>query len=153
MNKEMALDIGEKINKAVTVLSREQKVARDYGAGFPINHAEVHLLDTINQHPGENTSRLARRNGITKGAVAQITKKLLEKSLVTSFQMPGNRKEVYFELTKLGKKVVSGHDRHHRRLNTELSKYFDSLSDRDMQTISAFLDKIIEGNSAAILKR
>jgi DNA-binding MarR family transcriptional regulator len=150
MNKEMAIDIGEKINKAVTVLGREQKVARDYGAGFPINHAEVHLLDTINKHPGENTSRLARRNGITKGAVAQITKKLLEKSLVTSFQMPGNRKEVYFELTKLGKKVVSGHDRHHKRLNAELSKYFDGLSDRDMKTIATFLDKIIEGTSHAI---
>jgi DNA-binding MarR family transcriptional regulator len=149
MNNELALAIGEKINKAVTVLSREKKVARDYGIGFPLNHAEVHLLDTINQHRGENTSRLALRNGITKGAVAQITKKLLEKDLITAFQVPENRKEVYFELTKLGRKAVSGHDRHHRRLNAGLSKYFETLSDKDMQTISAFLDKIIEGNSPA----
>jgi DNA-binding MarR family transcriptional regulator len=56
-------------------------------------------LDTINQHQGENTSRLALRNGITKGAVAQITKKLLEKDLITAFQVPENRKEVYFEQT------------------------------------------------------
>jgi DNA-binding MarR family transcriptional regulator len=147
MNKELALAIGEKINKAVTVLSKEKKVARDYGIGFPMNHAEVHLLDTINQHQGENTSQLAQRNGITKGAVAQITKKLLEKGLITAFQTPENRKEVYFELTKLGKKVVSGHDRHHRRLNAGLSKYFETLSYKDMQTISTFLDKVIEGNN------
>jgi DNA-binding MarR family transcriptional regulator len=149
MNKELALAIGEKINKAVTVLGNEKKVARDYGIGFPLNHAEVHLLDTINRHQGENTSQLAQRNGITKGAVAQITKKLLEKGLITAFQMPENRKEVYFELTKLGKKAVSGHERHHRRLNAGLSKYFETLSDKDMQTISTFLDKIIEGNSPA----
>jgi DNA-binding MarR family transcriptional regulator len=147
MNRELALAIAEKINKAVTVLDKEKKVARDYGVGFLLNHAEVHLLDTINQHQGENTSQLALRNGITKGAVAQITKKLLEKELITAFQVPENKKEVYFELTKLGKKAVSGHDRHHRRLNSGLTKYFETLSDKDMRTISAFLDKIIEGNS------
>jgi DNA-binding MarR family transcriptional regulator len=149
MNRELALAIGEKINKAVTVLGREKKVARDYGIGFLLNHAEVHLLDTISQHQGENTSQLALRNGITKGAIAQITKKLLEKGLITAFQAPENRKEVYFELTKLGQKAVSGHDRHHRRLNAGLSKYFETLSNKDMQTISTFLDKIIEGNSPA----
>jgi DNA-binding MarR family transcriptional regulator len=150
MNRKLALAIGEKINKAVTALSREKKIARDYGAGFPINHAEVHLLDSIKQHKGENTSLLALRNGITKGAVAQITKKLLEKGLITAFQTPENRKEVYFALTQTGEKVVAGHNRHHRRLNTGLSKYFETLSDKDMQTILTFLDKVIEGNNSAL---
>jgi DNA-binding MarR family transcriptional regulator len=149
MNKELALAITEKINKAVTILNNEKKIARDYGTGFPLNHAEVHLLDTIKTHPSENTSALAVRNGITKGAIAQITKKLLEKDMIRAFQTPENRKEVYFELTALGKKAVSGHDRHHKRLNAGLSKYFDTLSDEDMQTISAFLDILIEGNSPA----
>jgi DNA-binding MarR family transcriptional regulator len=146
MNRELALAIAEKINKVVTVLSKERKMARDYGTGFPLNHAEVHLLDTINEHPGENTSQLAIRNGITKGAIAQITKKLLEKELIATFQMPENRKEVYFKLSAMGKKAVSGHERHHKRLNSGLTKYFDTLSDKDMQTILTFLDVLIEGN-------
>jgi DNA-binding MarR family transcriptional regulator len=144
MNSELTLTIEEKINKAVTILSNEKKIVRDYGIGFPLHHAEVHLLDTIRTHPGENTSALAMRNGITKGAIAQITKKLLEKKLITAFQMPENRKEVYFALTTLGKKAVSGHDRHHKRLNAGLSKYFDSLSDEDIQTITTFLDVLID---------
>ena len=148
MNRELALSVAEKINKAVAVLSKEQKIARDYGTGFLLNHAEVHLLDTIKTHPGENTSALAVRNGITKGAIAQITKKLLEKDLITAFQTPENRKEVYFELTAPGKKAVSGHERHHKRLNAGLSKYFDTLNDKDMRTISAFLDMLIDGNNA-----
>jgi DNA-binding MarR family transcriptional regulator len=147
MNRELALAIAEKTNKAVTVLGNEKKVPRDYGIGFLLNHAEVHLLDTINQHQGENTSQLALRNGITKGAIAQITKKLLEKGLIRSYQTPENKKEVYFELTNLGKKAVAGHDRHHKRLNSELTKYFETLGDKDMRTILTFLDKIIAGNS------
>ena len=39
MNRELALAIVEKINKAVTILSNEKKIARDYGIGFPLNHA------------------------------------------------------------------------------------------------------------------
>jgi DNA-binding MarR family transcriptional regulator len=149
MNRELALTVAEKINKVVTMFSNEKKIARDYGTGFPLNHAEVHLLDIINEHPDENTSQLAARNGITKGAIAQITKKLLEKELITTFQIPDNRKEVYFELTKSGKKAVSGHNRHHKRLNSGLTKYFEILSDKDMQTIVTFLDILIEGSNAS----
>jgi DNA-binding MarR family transcriptional regulator len=147
MNRELALVITEKVNKAVTILNNEKKIARDYGLGFLLNHAEVHLLDTINKHPDENTSQLALRNGITKGAIAQITKKLVEKDLIASFHTPENKKEVYFELTKLGKKAVLGHRRHHNRLNTGLRKYFETLSDKEMKTIIIFLDHLIDGNN------
>jgi DNA-binding MarR family transcriptional regulator len=146
MDKELALVIGEKINKAVSILNSEKKVARDYGIGFPLNHAEVHLLDIINGHPDENPSQLAVRIGITKGAIAQTTAKLLEKDLITSFHPPENNKEVYFELTKLGKKAVSGHWKHHERLNTGLMNYFETLSGKDIKTIFSFLDTIINGN-------
>ena len=147
MNRELALAIAEKTNKAVTVLDREKKAARDYGVGFLLNHAEVHLLDAINEHPDETTSQLALRHGITKGAVAQLTKKLQEKELITAFRLPDNKKEIYFELTKPGKKAVAGHDRHHKRLNAGLTTYFDTLTDKEMRTILTFLDKLIEGNN------
>jgi DNA-binding MarR family transcriptional regulator len=147
MDKNLALAIAEKTNKAVSILNSEKKVPRDYGTGFPLNHADVHLLDTINGHLDENTSQLAARMGITKGAVAQITKRLAEKSLITTYHTPENKKEVYFELTKLGKKAVLGHRRHHERLNAGLQRYFESLSDKDMRTILTFLDVLIAGNT------
>jgi DNA-binding MarR family transcriptional regulator len=143
----LAQAIAEKINKAVTILNNEKKIARDYGIGFLLNHAEIHLLDTINEHSDENTSQLAIRNGITKGAVAQITKKLRGKKLITAFQLPANRKEMYFELTRLGKRAVFGHNRHHERLNTVLRKYFETLSDKEMHNILTFLDHLIAGNT------
>ena len=144
MNTEMILAIVEKFSKAANILNNEQKVARDYGIGFPLNHAEIHLLGIINEHPDENTSQLAARLGITKGAIAQITKKLLEKGLMTSFHPPENRKEVYFKLTKLGEKAVSGHIRHHKRLNTRFFTYLETLSEKDLKNILTLLDKAIE---------
>jgi DNA-binding MarR family transcriptional regulator len=150
MKTELILALAEKFIKAANILNNEQKVARDYGIGFPLNHAEVHLLTIIKEHPDENTSQLAARLSITKGAIAQITKKLLEKGLMTSFHPPENRKEVYFKLTKSGKKVVSGHIRHHNRLNAGFFAYLETLSDKDLKNMLTLLDKAIENYTSWI---
>ncbi|MDR2808540.1 MAG: MarR family transcriptional regulator [Spirochaetaceae bacterium] len=147
MNKDLPLAIGEKIKKVVSILYNEQKVARRYGIEFPLNHAEIHLLCIIGEHPEENTSQLAVRLNITKGAIAQNTKKLVGKGLMTSFHPPENKKKVYFELTKLGEKAVSGYYRHHKRLNDRLSEYWKTVSDKEMETIAAFLDALIDSST------
>ena len=144
MNKELLLSLGEKVNIAVSILNKENKVSRDYGIGFLLNHAEVNLLYIISTYPNENTSKLALRLGVTKGAIAQITKKLLEKELLTSFNIPKNKKEMYFELTKLGKKAISGHIQHHKQLNKGLQKYTDTLSEKEITTILTFFEELIK---------
>ena len=79
MHRQLALILAEKINKAITVLNAEKKTPRDYGIGFSLYHSEIRLLDTIAVHAGENSSALAARLGITKGAITQVVKKLTEK--------------------------------------------------------------------------
>jgi DNA-binding MarR family transcriptional regulator len=74
------------------------------GVGFPLYHSEVHLLDAIHLHEGENEQELAKRLGITKGAAAQVAKKLIGKALIESYQLSGNKKEVYSRLTELGER-------------------------------------------------
>jgi len=147
MNSDLSLTLGEKISKAVTLLNNENKVAHDYGIGFPLYHAEVNLLYIISKYPHENTSLLAIRLGITKGAITQITQKLLGKGLLTSFNTPGNRKVVYFELTKLGKKVISSHIRYHEQRNAQIREYFSTLSNNDQKTIHSFFDVLINSHS------
>jgi DNA-binding MarR family transcriptional regulator len=93
MNDELKLTVAEKLNKAVSILDRKKQVEQDYGISFPLNHAKIYLLYTIHRYPDENISQLALRLGITKGAIAQITKKLLEKGLMTSFHTSENKKD------------------------------------------------------------
>ncbi|MDR1322398.1 MAG: MarR family transcriptional regulator [Gracilibacteraceae bacterium] len=145
MNRKAALMLAEKLNKTVTVLNAEKKEARDYGIGFPLYHSEVHLLDTIHLHEGNNGQELAKRLGITKGAVAQIAKKLIDKALIESYQLPGNKKEVYFRLTELGERAVAGHKRHHERMSAGVIEYIDKLGEKDIQTILRFLDTMMNG--------
>ncbi|MDR1453702.1 MAG: MarR family transcriptional regulator [Candidatus Margulisbacteria bacterium] len=149
MDRQLALVLAEKINKVITVLNAEKKTPWDYGIGFSLYHSEVHLLDTIAVHAGENPSALAARLGITKGAITQVVKKLTEKELVESYHLPDNQKELYFRLTPLGKKAVRGHHKHHTRLNAGIFAYFESLTRKEGQVIIKFLDVLLINGAKA----
>jgi len=141
------LAIGEKLNKVIGLINSDIKTVRDYGTGFSLPHSEVFLLWIISEYPNDNTSRLALRLGITKGAIAQVTKKLYEKGLITSFHTPENRKETFFKPTKLGKKAVSGHIRYHEQQSAQILEFINSLSGKEIKTINAFFDVLINSYS------
>jgi DNA-binding MarR family transcriptional regulator len=147
VKRESALALSEKFNKTMNSRSEEMKAARDYGIGFPLYHSEVHLLDVVNLHGNENERELAERLGVTKGAVAQVAKKLLDKKLIESYQKPGNRKEIYFRLTDTGQKAAEGHAQHHARMNVGLFAYIDGLDEKDVAVIMKFLDVMQKGIS------
>jgi DNA-binding MarR family transcriptional regulator len=136
-NKEVLM---EKLYKMMSLLLWEMETAWDYGAGFPIRHSEVHLLDTIKEHEGAKASEIAGYLGLTNGAISQGTKKLLDKGLVEDYKLPNNRKEVFFRLTPLGEKVYRGHKEHHGKMDIGFSQYRAGLSEKDLQVICNFFD-------------
>jgi DNA-binding MarR family transcriptional regulator len=87
-----------------------------YGLGFPLHHAEVHLLEAIKSQEGTNAGELARYPGMTSGAISQVAGKLLDKGLIESYRKPGNRKEVFSRLTALGEQVCQVHQKRHENM-------------------------------------
>ncbi|MDR1623043.1 MAG: MarR family transcriptional regulator [Synergistaceae bacterium] len=144
----------EKLYKMLSVLSDEMKTARDYGIGFKIYHAEVHLLETIYNHEGANASELSKILGLTNGAISQVARKLLDKALVENYQIPKNKKEVYFRLTDLGLKTLEGHREHHARINATFFDFVeDQATERDIQAIMKFMDTIISACEPVISRK
>jgi DNA-binding MarR family transcriptional regulator len=135
----------EKIYKITNIVNQEMKVARDYGVGFPLYHSEVQMLDVIDNHEGANASELAKTLGVTCGAIGQVTKKLMNKGLIESYQLSDNKKEVYFRLTDLGRKASIGHQKHHEKLNAGVYDYICKLEESELQKFSELLDAAING--------
>ena len=106
-----------------------EKIPVDYGIGKNLYHSERHMLDTIGNNSGMNISELARDQGVTKGAVSQIVKKLEGKQVIQRYKQAENDKEVFVELTKLGEEIFSKHQRVNEEtiipLHEELLKYSD----------------------------
>jgi DNA-binding MarR family transcriptional regulator len=136
----------EKLTHIVSLVNREMKTAWDYGVGFPLYHAEVHLLEAIKFCTGANAGGIARYLGITNGAVSQVAKKLMDKALIETYRAEDNRKEVFFRITPLGNKACAGHQKHHKKINASLNKYVEQLDEKDYRAILGFFDMMIKGH-------
>jgi DNA-binding MarR family transcriptional regulator len=106
-----------------------EKIPVDYGIGKDLYHSERHMLDTIGDNPTLNVSELARSIGVTKGAISQVVKKLEEKQVVKRHKQAENEKEVFVDLTELGKDIHKRHKQANKEsiipLHDELLKYSD----------------------------
>jgi Transcriptional regulators len=107
-----------------------------------VNTASLHLIETVGNHPGANTTELAELLGITKGAVSQMAAKLSGKGLLEKRKMPGNAKEVSLALTPEGKKLCREHDKLHRELYKDLSALMNDFSPADIEKVHLFLRNI-----------
>jgi DNA-binding MarR family transcriptional regulator len=146
--------LNEKLYKIVSIVQDEMKTARDYGIGFKMHHSEVHLLETIYNHEGANASELSKILCLTNGAISQVAKKLINKALIVNYQMPNNKKEVYFRLTDLGLKTLEGHRKHHAKINADFFDFVaNRATERDIQAIMEFMDMIIDSFAPIVSRK
>ena len=106
-----------------------EKIPVEYGTDQALYHSERHMIDQIGDHPGTNLTEFARMMGITKGAVSQVVKKLEAKGVARRYKGAGNEKDVFIELTDLGRKIYARHKQVNAEsiepLYEELKKYSD----------------------------
>ena len=60
--------------------------------------SEVHCIEYIGKNIDTNVTKLAESFYMTKGAMSKVTKKLIKKGYIESYQKPENKKEIYFKL-------------------------------------------------------
>lgn len=133
-----------KFFQIVSLINDDQKTARDYGVGHMLFGAEIKLIEMINQYPEDNARELSAKLAITKGALTQLTDKLIRKGLAESYTRAGNKKEKYYRLTESGEKARLVHQERHAHANKALCQYFRSLSAEESRVIYGFLDKLLE---------
>jgi len=107
-----------------------------------INLAEAHCIDKIGSMDYSNVTKVAAEMGMTRGAISKITKKLLSKNLIDSYQKPENNKEIYFCLTEQGAKVYIEHKKCHMQARQEKLAILSTYSEVEQAIILRFLNDI-----------
>ncbi|MCD1261604.1 MarR family transcriptional regulator [Paenibacillus athensensis] len=102
--------------------------------------SEVHCMEYIGNHSDANVTRLAESLYMTRSAISKITKKLLEKGLIESFQKPENKKEIYFRLTEQGKAVSQLHDELHRQFRQRDQAVFEQVTEEQFDSMLRFME-------------
>ncbi|MBS6508378.1 MAG: MarR family transcriptional regulator [Paraclostridium bifermentans] len=103
--------------------------------------SEVHCIEYIGKNTDSNVTKLAEAFYMTRGAMSKLTKKLIKKDLIESYQKPDNKKEIYFKLTEQGKKVYKIHEELHKEFQERDKVIFEQITDKQFDNMLTFVEK------------
>ncbi|MDR6550662.1 MarR family transcriptional regulator [Paenibacillus qinlingensis] len=103
--------------------------------------SEVHCIEYIDKNPDSNVTQLAESFYMTRGAISKLTKKLIEKGLIESYQKSDNKKEIYFRLTEQGKEVNQIHNDLHKEFQERDQVVFEQVTEEQFDSILSFVDR------------
>lgn len=138
MNKEEQVLIGfrELFNKMAWLNKvKMEDCLKDYKS------SEVHCIEYIGKNIDSNVTKLSEAFYMTRGAMSKITKKLIKKDLIESYQKPDNKKEIYFKLTEQGKRVYKIHDELHKEFQERDKVIFEQITDKQFDNMLNFVGK------------
>lgn len=148
MNREEQVMAGfwDIFNKIIGINSIKLKENLD---GY--NPSEIHCIESIGKNADSNVTILADSLYMTRSAISKLTKKLIKKGLIESYQKPENRKEIYFRLTEKGEAIDKIHEELHTEYQERDKAVFDQMTKEQFDAIISFaetynkhLDKVIE---------
>jgi DNA-binding MarR family transcriptional regulator len=113
--------------------------ARKFGTEDELSGSEIHLIEAVGMNEGLSVTDLARRLGITKGAVSQTLKRLEAKELVAKETDPANTSRITVSLSTKGKVAYYSHLQWHEAMDGGFRDYFVHLPEDKVRFMDEFL--------------
>ena len=104
-----------------------------------LNLTEVHCIHWIGMLDHANVTKVSNEMGMTRGAISKISKKLLQKNLIESYQEPENNKNIYFRVAEGGKRIFETHKIRHERKFGEKVNIAKKYDEDEQAVILRFL--------------
>ncbi|GAB6458777.1 MarR family transcriptional regulator [Bacillus cereus group sp. MYBK71-2] len=115
--------------------------------------SEVHCIEYIENNTDSNVTQLAEAFYVTRGAISRMTKKLIQKGLIESYQKSENKKEIYFRLTEQGKEIYKIHEDLHKEFQERDKAVFEQVTEEEFDSIISFVEKYSRHLDAEIKKQ
>ncbi|MCU5375976.1 MarR family transcriptional regulator [Bacillus cereus] len=115
--------------------------------------SEVHCIEYIENNTDSNVTQLAEAFYVTRGAISRMTKKLINKGLIESYQKSENKKEIYFRLTEQGKEIYKIHEELHNEFQGRDKAVFEQVTEAEFDSIINFVEKYSRHLDAEIKKQ
>ncbi|WP_330375274.1 MarR family transcriptional regulator [Paraclostridium sordellii] len=103
--------------------------------------SEVHCIEYIGRNVDTNVTKLSEYFYMTRGAMSKLTKKLMKKGVIESYQKPDNKKEIYFRLTEQGKEVYKTHEKLHKEFQERDKAIFEQVTEEQFDSMLNFIEK------------
>lgn len=114
---------------------RTQNDKTEYGNEIFLTRTEIHTINIIGLNPNINLTRIAKIQGITKGAVSQMIYKLRDKGLVIKTVSSNSDAELCIGLTDKGWIAYNEHKKIHQQINEVFYEKIDDFSDKEYEGV------------------
>lgn len=102
--------------------------------------SEVHCIEYISRNVDSNVTKLAESFYMTRGAISKLTKKMIEKGIIESYQKPDNKKEIYFRLTEQGNAINKIHEDLHKEFQARDKAVFEEITEAQFDSMLSFME-------------
>lgn len=103
--------------------------------------SEVHCIEYIGRSADSNVTKLAEAFYMTRGAISKMTKKLIKKGAIESYQRADNKKEIYFRLTEEGQEIYKVHEKLHKEFQDRDKAVFEHVTEEQFDLMLNFIEK------------
>ena len=133
MNNELQnlIDLFLKILHLYSVIGRKPK---DYGTGDLLYFAELHTIGMVARNDEVNMTQLSEIMGVTKGAISQTIRKLVQKNLILRTNI-NNRKEVNLRLSEKGRNVLRAQESFQKEIFTFATTLYENARPEDREIV------------------
>lgn len=126
-------------HKVMNKMKRIEQKPRYFGTEILLYPSEIHTIEAIGKNPGINVTDLAALQGVTKGAVSQVIRKLADKEMVIRMKDEKSDREVLLMLSPTGKIAHAAHQTFHSRIDPILLELIANADEEKIAfTLSVF---------------
>lgn len=143
MKKKLKTAI-ERFTMMTEKISSAGRNPQKYGTDVDIYKSEIHIIQLIGYYDNLHVSEIARKFGVTKGAISQALKKLESKELIKKHLDQTNNTRILVRLTAKGKQAYFNHEEYHKKSDEDFYAYINRLTDHELEIILTFMEKASE---------
>lgn len=132
----------EQIERIIHKYNQRENVRHNYGVDELLTQTEIHLIAAIGAEPGIGVKKLARKKGVTDGAVSQMIHKLVSKGLVRKMTSPESEAKIELTLTDKGQICFEEHQKYHVEKNAKWCNMFDGIDNKSYKELIRLLQQI-----------
>jgi DNA-binding MarR family transcriptional regulator len=140
------IDLFLKILHLYSVITRKPK---DYGTGDLLYFTEIHTITMVGKNNEINMTQLAEMMGVTKGAISQTIRKLVNKNLISKSNAI-NKKEINLKLSEKGLIVYKGQESFQKELFTFAGSLYESATPEERDLVKRLFLAITENMQSRV---
>ena len=142
MDKKEFITFNNRFNRFILAFEQLKKNQHKSGVDKSITLNEVHLIVVIGKNQPLNLVKLSELLDVSRSAITQSVRRLIQKNLVVFDFEPNNGKNKYLRLSEKGIEVFKIHKEQQEHIEKAIFSVLRNYSEEDLQMVMKLMDDV-----------